>query len=372
MDLGFETIGNATLVCHDGGPVLATDPWIDGGAYFGSWTRSHEIPARPARGDRSRADYVWLSHGHPDHLSLESLERLQRQAHPRPRSRRRPHPRDLDRAGLRRAGARATASGSSSPPRSASLCVADYNQDAMLLIDVGGRLVVEPERRRRPGLGPGSCGGDRGATPRASCSALRLRRRRHDQLLRRGRAAHPAARPRCARRSASTIARMTRRASARASSSRSARCTATSAPTASGPTSTRPASTTTRDGFDSKTCELLPAVRPLRPRARRRRGDRPASERGRAARARRRSATTGTSRSSRATSRKLEAYFQRVEHLGEASRLPALPGRREDPRDPAREPSAAAAAGSPSRCRAARWCPPSSTRSSTTSSSATS
>ncbi len=44
LDLGFETIGNATLICHDGGPVLVTDPWLDGGAYFGSWTLSHEIP----------------------------------------------------------------------------------------------------------------------------------------------------------------------------------------------------------------------------------------------------------------------------------------------------------------------------------------
>ena len=48
MELGFETIGNATVIVHDGAPVLATDPWVRGSAYFGSWGLSHEIPAAQA------------------------------------------------------------------------------------------------------------------------------------------------------------------------------------------------------------------------------------------------------------------------------------------------------------------------------------
>ena len=44
MELGFETIGNATVVVHDREPVLATDPWIEGSAYFGSWGLSHPVP----------------------------------------------------------------------------------------------------------------------------------------------------------------------------------------------------------------------------------------------------------------------------------------------------------------------------------------
>ena len=51
MDLGFETIGNATVVVHDREPVLATDPWIEGSAYFGSWGLSHPVP--PAQAARS-------------------------------------------------------------------------------------------------------------------------------------------------------------------------------------------------------------------------------------------------------------------------------------------------------------------------------
>ena len=75
MELGFETIGNATLICHDRAPVLATDPWLTGSAYFGSWKLSHEIPDHQ-RESIGRCPYLWISHGHPDHLSLDSLETL--------------------------------------------------------------------------------------------------------------------------------------------------------------------------------------------------------------------------------------------------------------------------------------------------------
>jgi hypothetical protein len=34
--IGFETIGNATVIVHDDKPLLATDPWFEGSAYFGS------------------------------------------------------------------------------------------------------------------------------------------------------------------------------------------------------------------------------------------------------------------------------------------------------------------------------------------------
>lgn len=75
MELGFETIGNATLICHDRKPVLATDPWLEGSAYFGSWIHTHAIPAEQMEHVRA-CPYLWISHGHPDHLSLESLEKL--------------------------------------------------------------------------------------------------------------------------------------------------------------------------------------------------------------------------------------------------------------------------------------------------------
>ena len=76
MNLGFETLGNATLVFYDDQrPVLATDPWLVGTCYFGSW--GLDRPLTPAELDAVRqASYVWISHGHPDHLHSESLALL--------------------------------------------------------------------------------------------------------------------------------------------------------------------------------------------------------------------------------------------------------------------------------------------------------
>jgi hypothetical protein len=75
--LGVSTIGNATLIAYDEGPILATDPWFgdENPAYFGSWGLTHQIPA-DCKSDILKAKYIWFSHGHPDHLNAASLEQL--------------------------------------------------------------------------------------------------------------------------------------------------------------------------------------------------------------------------------------------------------------------------------------------------------
>ncbi|HEX6984006.1 MAG TPA: hypothetical protein VF170_01460, partial [Planctomycetaceae bacterium] len=141
MERGFETVGNATLICHDRRPVLVTDPWLVGPAYFGSWTLSHEIP-EPQMDAIRRCEYVWLSHGHPDHLSADSLALLRDKTillpdHYGGRIRR-----DLTAHGF----AVRVLEDRTWYPLSRNvrvLCIADYNQDAVLLIDLGGMLVVD-------------------------------------------------------------------------------------------------------------------------------------------------------------------------------------------------------------------------------------
>ena len=152
MELGFETIGNATVIIHDGGPVLATDPWIDGPAYFGSWTRSHAIPEEQRAAIRA-CPYLWLSHGHPDHLSGDSLDGL-RQAtlllpdHVGGRIRK-----DLVEQGFR-TRVLPCREWVQLSPRVHVACIADWNQDAVLLINVGGRLVVDLNDAGERGWGP--------------------------------------------------------------------------------------------------------------------------------------------------------------------------------------------------------------------------
>ena len=75
-NLGFETIGNATITAFDNTrPIITTDPWVDGSPYFGSWGHSYEIP-KQQRQNIYDSKYVWLSHGHPDHLDALSLEQF--------------------------------------------------------------------------------------------------------------------------------------------------------------------------------------------------------------------------------------------------------------------------------------------------------
>jgi len=73
--VGFETIGNATIIAYDDVPILATDPWINGEAYFGSWGLSYQIPSEQMAAIRD-CRFYWMSHGHPDHLNLGSLTEL--------------------------------------------------------------------------------------------------------------------------------------------------------------------------------------------------------------------------------------------------------------------------------------------------------
>jgi hypothetical protein len=140
VELGFETVGNATLILHDGGPVLATDPWIAGAAYFGSWGLAHEIPAAQIEAVK-QCKYIWVSHGHPDHLSGDSLALLKDKILLLPDHRGSRVLDDLKAQGFK-VQVMEDRTWLAISPRVRVLCIADYNQDAILLADVNGRLVV--------------------------------------------------------------------------------------------------------------------------------------------------------------------------------------------------------------------------------------
>ncbi|HEY3669388.1 MAG TPA: MBL fold metallo-hydrolase [Acidimicrobiia bacterium] len=151
-DLGFETIGNATLVVHDREPVLATDPWIEGSAYFGSWGLSHPVPPTQAAAVRA-AGAVWFSHGHPDHLNPASLPlfrdtRILLPDHVGGRI-----ASDLTRDGYR-VEVLPDATWVRISDRVRVLCITDEGQDAVLLVDVGGELVVNLNDAQDRGWGP--------------------------------------------------------------------------------------------------------------------------------------------------------------------------------------------------------------------------
>jgi hypothetical protein len=140
MELGFDTVGNATIVCYDREPVLVTDPWIEGGAYFGSWTMAHVIPEQQMAALRA-CKYVWFSHGHPDHLNVESLPFFKDKKILLPDHVGKRVYNDLKREEYD-VEIMEDRKWYQISERVRVLSIADYNQDAILLIDVGGRLVV--------------------------------------------------------------------------------------------------------------------------------------------------------------------------------------------------------------------------------------
>ncbi len=140
--LGVRTTGNATLIAHDGIPVLVTDPWLGNeySAYFGSWTLSYEI-AEEARSEISQSKFVWFSHGHPDHLNGESLKHFRGKTVLLP-----------DHYGGRiLKGLLSDNYDVAVMPdrrwmqlssRIRTMCITTDNQDAVLLLDVNGRLFI--------------------------------------------------------------------------------------------------------------------------------------------------------------------------------------------------------------------------------------
>lgn len=140
MDVGFDTIGNATLICYDRGPVLATDPWIVGSAYFGSWGLSHKVPAEQAEAV-GNSKYVWISHGHPDHLNADSESFYLDKKILLP-----DHVGGRIHKGFQAAGLDVTVMKDRAwyqlSDRIRVACLANFNQDGILLIDINGRLLV--------------------------------------------------------------------------------------------------------------------------------------------------------------------------------------------------------------------------------------
>jgi hypothetical protein len=141
MNLGFETCGNATLIAYDAGiPVLTTDPWLHGAQYFGSWTLPFRFTASQQEAFAA-VRHVWLSHGHPDHLNLESLATFRDKTLLVP-----DHRGDRILSDLKAAGYRVQVLANNSwtqlSPSVRILCCADQNQDAALLLALGEHCAV--------------------------------------------------------------------------------------------------------------------------------------------------------------------------------------------------------------------------------------
>lgn len=143
MEHRFETLGNASVIVFDGDrPVIATDPWLTGTCYFGSWALDHPLTEEQIERFKA-ADYIWISHGHPDHLHDESLALL-----PQGKKVLLPdHYNSEIAAHLRELGFDVTILAYRQWFRVSDtvrvLCMDNMNQDAMLVIEADGALIID-------------------------------------------------------------------------------------------------------------------------------------------------------------------------------------------------------------------------------------
>lgn len=143
MRFSLETLGNATLAFReDGRPVLATDPWLTGTCYFGSWGLD-----RPLTDDELKlvqaSEYIWISHGHPDHFHVPSLKLLR----PDQKILLPDHYSSDIKDYLIKHGfpveVMAYRQWKQLSPGIRALCLDNENQDAILIIEAGDSLIVD-------------------------------------------------------------------------------------------------------------------------------------------------------------------------------------------------------------------------------------
>lgn len=81
----LKTLGHATLMIkEDGVPLIATDPWLMGSAYWRSWWLE-KYPTKEEIEDVRRAKNIYITHSHPDHFHYPSLRHIGKRTilHPR-------------------------------------------------------------------------------------------------------------------------------------------------------------------------------------------------------------------------------------------------------------------------------------------------
>ena len=73
----IQTIGHACMVLRDddGSPILITDPWLVGSAYWRSWWLQN-YPKEAELEELTKTQYVYLTHEHGDHFHPASIRRL--------------------------------------------------------------------------------------------------------------------------------------------------------------------------------------------------------------------------------------------------------------------------------------------------------
>jgi len=72
--LKITYLQSSSVLVEDDGVKILCDPWFIDGAYYGSWANYPPLNFKPE--DFNNVDYIYISHVHPDHFNVPTLERM--------------------------------------------------------------------------------------------------------------------------------------------------------------------------------------------------------------------------------------------------------------------------------------------------------
>jgi len=72
----FKFLQSASVLIEDKDVKILCDPWLTDGEYFGSWAHYPHYDFNPR--DFDDVDFIYISHVHPDHLSIKTLSKLRK------------------------------------------------------------------------------------------------------------------------------------------------------------------------------------------------------------------------------------------------------------------------------------------------------
>jgi len=77
VDFEIRFLNHACLLFSLGGLKFATDPWIFGSAFSNGWWLQSPSPSDSIE-ELNSCDFIYVSHNHPDHLHIETLNKLRK------------------------------------------------------------------------------------------------------------------------------------------------------------------------------------------------------------------------------------------------------------------------------------------------------
>ena len=70
----LQYLTSASVIINDKNTSILCDPWLVDGEYYGSWCHFPELNFKPE--DFNYVDFIYLSHIHPDHSSVKTLKKM--------------------------------------------------------------------------------------------------------------------------------------------------------------------------------------------------------------------------------------------------------------------------------------------------------